>query len=456
MSSPVINSAGGSASSSVSTDLARAIRTAKLLGAAGEVTHFYGLILEANGPQVFLGERCEVLSQEGGPSFSAQVVGIREGKVLLMSFGELSGVRKGSEVRGTGEVVRVPVGQSLLGRVVDSFGMPLDDKPAIEAEDHYPLLADPLNPLQRAPIREPLETGVKAIDTLLTLGRGQRAGVFAGSGVGKSTLLGMMARNTAADVNVIALVGERGREVPDFIQTSLGEAGLKKSVVVVATSDQPALRRSHAAFAATAIAEYFRDRGQNVLLMMDSITRFAMALREIGLSTGEVPTARGYTPSVFSTLPRLLERAGKLRDRGSITGLYTVLVEGDDMNDPVADHVRAIVDGHIVLSRKLAHEAHYPAIDILQSNSRLANELRSKEHTKLAQRAVRALSLYRDSKDMLDLGVYQRGSNPELDRAIEQMPKLRELLCQPETEVVTSARAFSQLSTLLGAPVAGR
>jgi flagellum-specific ATP synthase len=435
----------------MTSDLVRAIRTSKLLGAAGEVTHFYGLLREANGPEVFLGERCEVLCHEGGPRFDAQVVGIREGKVLLMPFGELRGIRKGSEVRGTGEPVRVPVGHALLGRVVDSFGMPLDDKPVIEPEGHYPLLAEPLNPLQRAAISEPLETGVKAVDTLLTLGRGQRAGVFAGSGVGKSTLIGMLARNTSADVNVIALVGERGREVPDFIRTSLGEAGLKKSVVVVATSDQPALRRSHAAFAATAIAEFFRDKGKSVLLMMDSITRFAMALREIGLSTGEVPTARGYTPSVFSTLPRLLERAGSLRGSGSITGLYTVLVEGDDMNDPVADHVRAIVDGHIVLSRKLAHEGHYPAVDVLQSNSRLANELRSKDQTKLAQRAVRALSLYRESKDMLDLGVYQRGANPELDRAIEQMPKLRELLCQPEHDAVASARAFSQLNAALGA-----
>jgi flagellum-specific ATP synthase len=432
----------------MSAELVRSIRAARLLKPAGQVTQFFGLLVEANGPEVFLGERCEIGNAEDGLRLSAEVVGIRDGKVLLMPFGELRGIRKGSEISGSGQPVRIPVGERLLGRVVDAFGNPLDGKGAIEADSHYALLAEPLNPLRRPPIDHVLETGIKAIDTLLTVGRGQRVGIFAGSGVGKSTLLGMMARNTHADVNVIALVGERGREVLEFVRKNLGDTGLARSVVVVATSDQSALLRTHAAFAASAIAEYFRDRGRHVLLTLDSVTRFAMAQREIGLSVGEPPTARGYTPSVFAVLPRLLERAGTAEGCGTITAFYTVLVEGDDLNDPVADHVRAIVDGHIVLSRKLAHEAHYPAIDVLQSNSRLANELRAKEQTQIAQQAVRASSLYRESKDMLDLGVYQRGTNPELDRAIELMPKLQQLLRQPESEVVASARAFTQLRTL--------
>lgn len=432
----------------MSAELVQTIRAARLLKSAGEVTQFFGLLIEGNGPEVFLGERCQIASVEHGSKLNAEVVGIRNGKVLLMPYGDLQGIRKGSEISGTGQAVRIPVGTQLLGRVIDPFGSPLDDKGPIAADAHYPLIAEPMNPLQRVPIDQPLDTGIKAIDTLFTLGRGQRIGIFAGSGVGKSTLLGMIARNTSAQVNVIALVGERGREVLDFIRRNLGETGLRRSVVIVATSDQPALLRSHAAFAATAIAEYFRDQGKNVLLTMDSITRFAMAQREIGLSVGEPPTARGYTPSVFAALPKLLERAGTSTGAGAITALYTVLVEGDDMNDPVADHVRAIIDGHIVLSRKLAHEAYYPSIDALQSNSRLANELRTKEQTQLAQQAIRTLSLLRESKDMLDLGVYQRGANPELDRALELMPKLRQLLCQGEDEVVQSGRAFAQLKAL--------
>ena len=424
------------------------IKAAHLLGSSGQVTQFFGLVIEANGPDVFLGERCTIRSPDGALELPAEVIGIKSGKVLLMPLGELRGIRKGSEVVGMGCTARIPVGDALLGRVIDSLGQPLDDKGPLAITDSRELSAQPLNPLQRPPIRRTLDTGIKAIDSLLTVGRGQRVGIFAGSGVGKSTLLGMIARNVSADINVIALIGERGREVLDFIHASLGEAGLKRSVVVVATSDQPALLRSHAAFAATVIASEFRERGRDVLLTMDSVTRFAMAHREIGLAAGEPPTARGYTPSVFAILPKLLEQAGTSASGGSITALYTVLVEGDDMNEPIADHVRSIVDGHIVLSRKLAHEAHFPAIDILQSNSRLANELRSPEQTRLVEQALRAASLYRESKDMLDLGAYQAGTNAELDRAIAVMPKLRQFLCQRENESLTGAQAFSKLGPL--------
>lgn len=435
----------------MSAQLVQAIRSACLLRIAGQVTQCFGLLIEANGPNVFLGERCTIENTEDGVRLDAEVVGLRNGKVLLMPYGELCGIRKGSEVIGSGEAVRVPVGEALLGRVIDCFGEPLDDRGPIVASGYRPLLAEPLNPLERPPIQQTLETGVRAIDTLFTVGRGQRVAIFSGSGVGKSTLLGMMARHTKADVNVIALIGERGREVLDFVRRSLGDEGLARSVVVAATSDQPALKRSHGAFAATAIAEYFRDRGRQVLLTMDSVTRFAMARREIGLSVGEPPTVRGYTPAVFALLPKLLERAGAVAGGGSITALYTVLVEGDDMNDPIADHVRAIVDGHIVLSRKLAHEGHYPAIDVLQSASRLANQLRSTEHTTLALDAIKLVSAYRDGKDMLDLGAYKRGSNLDLDRAIDVMPRLRQILCQNENDVVAAAEGIKQLKALLGA-----
>lgn len=433
----------------MSIELVRKIRSAHLLRTAGQVTQFYGLIIEANGPEVFLGERCWVRGARSGEDLPAEVVGIKDGKVLLMPFGELHGIRKGSEIIGTGQAVRVPVGDALLGRVIDPFGEPLDGGAPLQTTEHRAPISETLNPLQRPPISKVLDTGVRAIDALLTLGRGQRVGIFSGSGVGKSTLLGMIARNVASDINVIALIGERGREVLDFIRTSLGDAGLARSVVVVATSDQSALLRSQAAFTATAIAEHFRDRGSDVLLTMDSVTRFAMARREIGLAAGEPPTSRGYTPSVFALLPKLLERAGTAANGASITALYTVLVEGDDMNDPVADHVRAIVDGHIVLSRKLAHEAHFPAIDILQSNSRLANDLRSEEQTRLAQQVSQAMSLYRESKDMLDLGAYQSGTNVELDRAIRLMPKLRQFLVQRENEKVAAGQAFAALKPLL-------
>lgn len=433
----------------MSVALVEKINRAKLLRCSGQVTQFFGLIIESKGPDVALGERCEIRNGESGLTLTAEVVGIRDGKVLLMPYGELRGIRKGSEIIATGEAVNVPVGEDLLGRVIDAFGNPLDGGPALECSENYDLFADPINPMLRPPIDAILETGVKAMDTFLTIGRGQRLGIFSGSGVGKSTLLGMIARNMTADINVIALIGERGREVAEFIRKNLQGEVMKRSVVVVATSDQSALLRSHAALAATAIAEYFRDRGRHVLLTMDSLTRFAMAQREIGLSVGEPPTARGYTPSVFAALPRLLERAGTGPSGGSITALYTVLVEGDDMNEPVADHVRAVVDGHIVLSRKLANEAHFPSIDILQSNSRLANELRSQEQSRTVLLAQRLYSLHQQSKDMLDLGAYQQGNNPELDRAIALLPGLRQFLCQMEQQTQEAVRSFSDLQNLL-------
>lgn len=431
-------------------EYAAAVRRAQLVPRTGRVSQFYGLVLEARGPEVFLGERCEIYSHASATPVMAEVVGLRQGKVLLAPYGDLQGVRLGSEVIATGQPMDIPVGDALLGRVVDAFGAPLDDGPAIETRQRYPLHAEPVNPLKRPPIEQVLETGVRSLDTLLTLGRGQRVGIFAGSGVGKSTLLGMIARNMNADVNVIALVGERGREVREFVERTLGAEGLRRSVVLVATSDAPALVRSHAAFAATAIAEYFRDQGLDVVLTMDSITRFAMAQRELGLAVGEPPTARGYTPSVFAMLPRLLERGGTASGGGSITAFYTVLVEGDDLNEPVSDSIRAILDGTIVLSRRLANQGQYPPVDVLQSNSRLLMHLAAVGELALATEAVRVLSTYEKSRDMVEIGAYRDGGNAELDRAIAIMPALREFLNQAFDTHQSRAEALRQLKHCLG------
>jgi flagellum-specific ATP synthase len=366
-----------------------------------------------------------------------------------MPYRDLMGIYLGSDVTATGKPVNVPVGDGLLGRVINAFGVPLDDAPITRADKEYPLYSQPLNPLKRAPIRQVMETGIKSIDSLLTLGKGQRVGIFAGSGVGKSTLLGMIARHMQADVNVIALVGERGREVKEFIEKSLGEEGLKKSVVVVATSDETALTRTHAALSATAIAEYFRDQGKDVMLMMDSVTRYAMALREIGLAVGEPPTARGYTPSVFSALPRLTERCGAAESGGSITALYTVLVEGDDINDPVADSLRAILDGHFVLSRDMANQGLYPAIDVLQSNSRLMNDLVDKKDLDTAAEFINKYNLYEKSRDMIDLGAYRQGSNPELDKVISILPEMRKFIKQGIDDSIDRDQALGAIRRLL-------
>ncbi|MGD9364157.1 MAG: FliI/YscN family ATPase [Desulfobacteraceae bacterium] len=426
-----------------------AIEDAELTRRTGRVSQFLGLIIEADGPEASWGERCEIRSRLQQYPTQAEVVGIKDGKVLLMPYSQLHGISLGSEVVATGRCSEVPVGQALLGRVIDAFGGPLDGGPEIAVDEFYPIFRDPINPLQRPPIDTILETGVKAVDTLMTVGRGQRMGIFAGSGVGKSTLLGMISRNMNADINVIAMIGERGREVMDFIDNILGEKGLARSVIVVATSDQAALVRSHAAFAATAIAEYFRDQGLDVVLTMDSITRFAMAQRELGLAVGEPPTTRGYTPSVFAFLPRLLERCGTIDNGGSISAFYTILVEGDDMNEPVADHVRAILDGGIILSRQLANKRHYPAIDVLHSNSRLITSIVAEDELSWGADLVKMVDTYERARDMIDIGAYRAGSNPELDRVIKLMPSIDAFLCQPFDENVTRSSAVRTLKQLV-------
>lgn len=414
----------------------------------GKVTQVIGLVVEAQGPAANLGELCYIYPP-GGPKIQAEVVGFKENKVLLMPLGELQGIGPGCEVVATGASFCVNVGPQLLGRVVDGLGNPMDGKGIPECEAEYTVAASPPNPLDRKRITEPLAIGVKAIDGLLTCGKGQRIGIFSGSGVGKSTLLGMVARNTAADVNVIALIGERGREVREFLEKDLGEEGLCRSIVVVATSDQPALVRIKGALVATTIAEYFRDQGKNVMLMMDSVTRFAMAQREVGLAVGEPPATRGYTPSVFALLPKLLERSGT-SDRGTVTGLYTVLVDGDDHNEPIADAVRGILDGHIVLSRDLAMQNHYPAIDILASVSRVMVDIVSGEHNQAAGELRSILATYRDAKDLIDIGAYAKGSNPKIDYAISMIDATHAYLRQTIDDRYTHDEAVSMLVQLLG------
>lgn len=430
-----------------------AINHCDLVTRSGKVLQFYGLVLEASGPDVFLGELCEIYSSIQLKPVTAEVVGFKEGKVLLIPYGELKGVRVGSEIIATGKSASVSVGERLKGRVIDAFGNPLDGKPLDfdSSADHQdiPLYPEPLNPLSRERSKQRIDTGVKAIDTFLGCVKGQRVGIFAGSGVGKSTLLAMIARNTSADINVIALIGERGREVLEFIEDALGDQGLKKSIVVVATADQPALVRTHAAYVATAIAEYFRAKSNDVILTMDSITRFAMAQREIGLSIGEPPTMRGYTPSVFANLPKILERAGSVQGEGSITAFYTVLVEGDDLSEPVSDALRAILDGHIVLSREVANRGVYPAIDLLQSVSRLANSINDDTQKQLLEQLIRLLSIYQESKDIIDIGAYEEGSNQELDLALKVIPKLEAFLRQRPEEKHNTPESFSSLENLL-------
>ncbi|MCB2198258.1 flagellar protein export ATPase FliI [bacterium] len=395
----------------------------------GRVTRVIGLVIESTGPDTSIGEICEILDRTGTRCGLAEVVGFREHQVLLMPLGDIQGIHPGSIVRSLRRPFTVGVGDSLLGRVLDGLGAPLDGDAPPEIDSSVPIAANPPHPMERERVLEPLELGIRAIDGLLTCGKGQRFGVFAGSGVGKSVLMGMVARNTAAQVNVIALIGERGREVRDFIERDLGKEGLARSVVVVVTSDQPALIRIKGAMLATAIAEYFRDQGKDVLLMMDSVTRLALAQREIGLAIGEPPTTRGYTPSVFALLPKLLERAGRAR-RGSITALYTVLVEGDDMNEPVADAVRSILDGHIVLSRKMAAENHYPAIDVLESVSRVMVDVVPKDLKDAAKRVLADLAVYRENEDLINIGAYKPGSNPKIDRAIAKRDVVTEILQQ--------------------------
>ncbi len=394
----------------------------------GRVEDIIGLVVCSVGPPVAVGELCSISSPDGG-AVPAEVVGFRGNRVLLMPLGELEGIAPGHLVTAKREPFRVPVGEGLLGRVLDGLGQPIDDKGPLLAEGTRPASHAPPDPLKRARIKEPLGTGIRAIDALLSCGKGQRVGIFSGSGVGKSVLLGMIARNTSAQVNVIALIGERGREVREFIEKDLGEEGLRRSVVVAVTSDRPALIRLKGAQVATAIAEDFRDRGLDVMLMMDSVTRLALAQREIGLTIGEPPTTRGYTPSVFAMLPKLLERSGA-SEKGSITGIYTVLVEGDDMNEPVADAVRSILDGHIVLSRKLAARNHYPAVDVLESVSRLMTDIVDPEHLRAARTVLEHLAVYREAEDLVNIGAYVEGSNPKIDQALQKIDAINAFLRQ--------------------------
>ncbi|MCL6515637.1 FliI/YscN family ATPase [Alicyclobacillus sp.] len=414
----------------------------------GRVTKVVGLTVESVGPPARIGELCR-LSSAAGADCLAEVVGFRDERLVLMPMGELAAIAPGADVLATGESFTAPCGRALLGRVLDGLGHPLDGNGPVHAEERRPVDAAPPNPLARPRIERALQTGVRAIDSLLTVGEGQRMGIFAGSGVGKSTLLSMIARHTSADVNVIALIGERGREVNEFLERDLGEEGLAKSVVVVATSDQPALIRLKSAFVATTIAEWFRDQGCTVNLMMDSLTRFAMAQREIGLAVGEPPASRGYTPSVLALLPRLLERAGTAK-RGRITAFYTVLVDGDDLNDPIADAVRGILDGHIVLSRPLANAGRFPAIDVLQSLSRLFPALADGAHQAAARQVRSWLQKYSEVEDLLRIGAYQRGADAEADVAIAMFPKVVEFLRQSADEPAPLEASVAELIRMAG------
>lgn len=430
------------------SDLSRRLDVTPTLERIGRVAQVTGLLIESDGPHVRLGDVCEIRSPRHGMSVFAEVVGFREHRVLLMPLGEMEGIHPGCEVRLGTQHNTAPCGDGLLGRVLDGLGRPIDDRGPIDSRDNASLRRQPPNPLLRQRIKVPFQTGVKAIDTFVPVGNGQRLGIFAGSGVGKSTLLGMLARGGEADVNVIALVGERGRELREFIEKDLGPEGLARSVVVVATSDQSAPVRLRAAYLATAIAESFRDRGRNVLFLLDSVTRFAMAQREIGLAVGEPPTSRGYTPSVFSMLPRILERTGN-SETGAITAFYTVLVEGDDFNEPIADAVRGILDGHLVLSRALATANHFPAIDVLESVSRLGLDICTPDEWALMSEARDLLAIYRRNEDLINLGAYNRGVNARIDRAIELYDRLQGFLRQRSNELTPRPEGLARLRGIL-------
>ena len=426
----------------------RALELAQLTRDIGKVTHVTGFLIGGYIPEVSVGSVCEIFPNSGAPSFQAEVVGFRDREVLLMPLGEMRGLGLGSTILVRRHLASVGVGEAQLGRVINGLGDPIDGKGDLFLTEEVPLYAEAGNPLDRPPIREPLSLGVRAIDSMLTLGKGQRVGIMAGSGVGKSVLMGMMARNSRADVNVIAMVGERGREVREFIEHTLGEEGLKKSVVVVATSDQSALLRTRAAFVACSVAEYFCGLGRDVLLIMDSVTRFAMAQREIGLNVGEPPATKGYTPSTFALLPKMLERAGNFEGKGSITGLYTVLVEGDDMNEPIGDAVRSIVDGHVVLTRQLAQRGHFPAIDVLQSTSRVMRNVVSPEHFKSAAHVREMMAVYREAEDLINIGAYKMGTNPRIDLAIKMEGSIEQLLKQSVEEHASFDEAQQMIMNL--------
>lgn len=412
----------------------------------GKVVNVVGLTIESAGPDSRLGDLCRILPEaEGAKPIMAEVVGFRDKKTLLMPYDSVDGIGLGCVVENTGDPLKVTVSEKLLGKTVNGLGVPIDGEMISGAA--YPVEAAPPDPMSRAIIDQVLPLGVKAVDGMITVGKGQRIGIFAGSGVGKSTLMGMFSRNTKADINVIALIGERGREVREFIERDLGEEGMRRSVVVVATSDRPALERNKAAKTATAIAEYFRDQGKDVLLMMDSLTRFSMAQREIGLASGEPPVTRGYPPSVYSEMPKLLERAGRAAV-GSITGLYTVLVDGDDFNEPITDTARSILDGHIMLDRKLGHKNHYPAIDILQSISRCMSQIATRDHKQAANKLKNVLATYNEAEDLINIGAYKQGSNPNIDYAISKIDAVNGFLCQSTEEKFTFEESVQMLEGL--------
>jgi len=413
----------------------------------GTITKSVGILVESRGPHAGVGEMCRILLDKPAVDIPAEVVGFKNGVTLLFPYDNDRGIRSGLRVRATGRPLSALVGKGLLGRVIDPLGRPLDNKGPIPYEKEYPIFNPPPHVLKRKRITEPLTTGIKSIDGCLTIGKGQRIGIFSGSGVGKSILLGMIAQNTSADVNVIALIGERGREVRDFIERDLGERGLEHSVVVVATSNQAPIARIRGAYLATAIAEYFRDQGNDVLFMMDTITRFARAQREIGLAVGEPPATKGYTPSVFSILPRILERSG-MSEKGSITGIYSVLVEADDINEPISDAVRGVLDGHIVLSRKLAEKSHYPAVDVLASVSRLTPYIVSTMHLRCIEKLKQVLSYYRDAEDLIQIGAYVRGSDKKVDWAIEKIEEVNDFLKQGMDEGFTFQETLKLLENI--------
>ncbi len=430
-------------------NLLKLIQQSETADRIGKIENVVGMSMEASGGRAGIGDIVMIYNEAENRQVPAEVVGFRNGKIQLMTYENTGGIVAGSFVRSTGRRLKVPVGDFLKGRIINALGHPIDGGEEFPASRFYTVDSASINPLTRPPIRERLEFGVKAVDGLNTIGKGQRMGIFAGSGVGKSTLMGMIARNVKTDINVIALVGERGREVLEFVKKDLGEEGMRRSVLVVATSDQPAMLRMKCPLVATTIAEYFRDQGADVLLMMDSLTRYAMAQREIGLAIGEPPIARGYTPSIYAEFPRLLERSGNF-EKGSITGIYTVLVEGDDTNEPVADTVRGILDGHIVLSRQLANENHFPAIDIGASISRLMNDIVGKEHHQLASRFRNMLGLYQKNADLISIGAYKKGANRALDEVVERIDAMNQFLKQEIYENVSYEDTIKRMKAIVG------
>jgi flagellum-specific ATP synthase len=425
-----------------------ALRSCQPIKMEGKIVKVAGIVAQANGPGMSIGSLCSIRNGSG-QNMQAEVIGFNDKRVIVMPFGEMRGIEPGSRIVDINKRPAIKVGEAYLSRVVDGLGHPIDGKGSIQANADYPIYGNVINPLKREIINEVIDVGVCSVNAMHTLGKGQRIAIMAGSGVGKSVLMGMIARHTAADVIVIALIGERGREVREFIERNLGEEGLKKSVVVAATSDSPALVRIRGAHLATTIAEYFRDKGLDVILIMDSITRFAMSLREVGLAAGEPPSAKGYTPSVFIQIPKLLERAGNVEKKGSITGVYTVLVEGDDMNEPIADSVRSIVDGHIILSRDLAHKGHYPAVDVLSSISRVMHDMVESDHLDMARKLVRVLATYREAEDLINIGAYVDGTDPQIDYAKKKIHKINSFLQQDINQSITFKESLVRLKEVL-------